>query len=72
MYAKLDLDSTIANGGLHGVTFRLQAAKRDGLGVPLEPMRYLAAEHISAEENWDASARLLADLNLSATEGTFS
>lgn len=42
-----------------GVAFEIVSVKRDGIGIPLEPPRFLVTGAIQWEEHWESSRRLL-------------
>lgn len=50
------------DSGILGVAFEMVSAKRDGIGIPLEPPRFLVARTLREEENWQASRRVLDSL----------
>lgn len=59
---KLRLEKPVSDGPWLGAILRVDSAKSDTLGVPQQPPRYLAAEAIAHEEQWERSERLLAFL----------
>ena len=63
IYCKMAINRTDdGEPGLLGVAFRLISMKRDSIGIPLQPPRFLVAEGLPDSENWEASSRLLARL----------
>jgi len=61
-YAKLTVAEFVADGSWLGVVCAVDSTKRDTLGIPLQPPRYLPTSGLAAAEDWDRAARLLARL----------
>lgn len=68
IFVKADVADVIEDDGWLGVSFVVRSVKRDSIGIPLEPPRYLVTHELAAMENWERSARLLE--RLSSTERT--
>ena len=61
-YAKLRVARMIEVGNLLGCGLVVTEYKSDSLGIPLQPISFVATADIAQMESWDASERLLRNL----------
>jgi hypothetical protein len=63
LYLKMHAEHTVeAEPGVLGVSFEVRSVKRDGVGVPLEPARFLVTAGLEAAEDWYLSRQVLDQL----------
>lgn len=70
VYVKLDVADVLPEDTWLGVTLFVASIKRDGVGIPLAPPRYLVTEDLGVRESWDRSAALIQRMR--STERTMS
>lgn len=68
-YMKLQVLRSFTDGELLACGFGVVEHKRDSIGIPLSPITYRTTAAVASDEKWESSARVLAALTRSGSDG---